>query len=381
MPLGAHFKDASIWNPILERVEKKLAGWKWLYLSKGGRLTLLKSTLSSLPTYYLSLFTIPQHIANKLKRIQRNFLWGSSNEVFRYPLVAWDKVVWLVEIGGLAIRKVGLFNQALLGKWLWWFGKEATHLWRQVIATKYGEGSGGWCTRVVRGTHGCGLWKNIRKGANNFFGHVVYATGEGNRIRFWHDPWSGPIPLKELYPELFACAMVQEALIFDMVIFAPDGGGRSWNFLFRCNFNEWELRRFYSFYEHVSARIPSGEGEDILIWQLNRSGVFDMRSFYIALLKAPSVSFPWQSIWCVKVPKRVSFFLWTATRGGILTIDNLVKKNLPLVNWCCLCRCDEETVDHLLLHCKFASALWSEVLIMFGVQWVMLDIIVSLLFA
>ena len=98
--------------------------------------------------------------------------------------------------------------------------------------------------------------------------------------------------MKELYPELFVCAVVQEALIFYMVIFALDGGGRSWNFLFRCNFNEWELRRFYSFYEHVSARIPSGEGEDILIWQLNCSGVFDVRSFYIALLKAPSVSFP-----------------------------------------------------------------------------------------
>ena len=53
---------------------------------------------------------------------------------------------------------------------------------------------------------------------------------------------------------------------------------------------------------------------------------------------------------------------------------------MPLVNWCCLCRCDEETVDHLLIHCRFASALWSEVLIMFGVQWVMPDTIVSLLF-
>ena len=116
MPLGAHFKDASIWNPILERVEKKLSGWKRLYLSKGGRLTLLKSTLSSLPTYYLSLFTIPQHIANRLERIQRNFLWGSSDDVFRYLLVAWDKVVWPVEIAGLGIRKIGLFNQALLGK-------------------------------------------------------------------------------------------------------------------------------------------------------------------------------------------------------------------------------------------------------------------------
>ena len=52
MPLGTSFKTASIWNPILEKMEKKLSGWKRLYLSKGGRLTLLRSTLSSLPTYF-----------------------------------------------------------------------------------------------------------------------------------------------------------------------------------------------------------------------------------------------------------------------------------------------------------------------------------------
>ena len=70
MPLGASHKSPSIWNPILEKFHRKLAGWKTLYLSKGGRLTLLKSTLSSLPTYYLSLFTIPSHVANKLEKIQ-----------------------------------------------------------------------------------------------------------------------------------------------------------------------------------------------------------------------------------------------------------------------------------------------------------------------
>ena len=124
----------------------------------------------------------------------------------------------------------------------------------------------------------------------------------------------------------------------------------------------------FTLFEHVSARIPRGEGDDVLIWQLNRIGIFDVCSFYNSLLKVPSISFSWQSIWCIKIPKRVAFFLWTAARNWILTIDNLVKKNLPLVNWCCLFRCDEETMDYLLLHCKFAHALWSEVFLMFGVQ-------------
>jgi len=36
LPLGATFKDKTIWNPILEKMEQRLVGWKRLYLSKGG---------------------------------------------------------------------------------------------------------------------------------------------------------------------------------------------------------------------------------------------------------------------------------------------------------------------------------------------------------
>ena len=116
MPLGSSFKTASIWNLILEKMEKKLSGWKRLYLSKGGRFMLLKSTLSSLPTYFLSLFTILKAVEARLESIQKNFLWGSSVGCFKYPLVAWDKVCLPVEMGGLGIRNVEPFNQALLGK-------------------------------------------------------------------------------------------------------------------------------------------------------------------------------------------------------------------------------------------------------------------------
>ena len=132
MSLGASHNSPSIWNLILEKFERKLVGWKKLYLSKRGRLMLLKSTLSSLPTYFLSLFTIPTLMANKIEKLQRDFLWGDR----KTHLVGWDKICALIANGGLG-RKLNTFYKALLGKWLWQFGKEEDRLWRRLVVSKY----------------------------------------------------------------------------------------------------------------------------------------------------------------------------------------------------------------------------------------------------
>ena len=82
LPLGAKFKETTIWNPIIEKMERRLVGWKRLYLAKGGKVTLIKSTLSNLPTYFLSLFPIPVGVARRLEKLQRDFLWSGLGEEF-----------------------------------------------------------------------------------------------------------------------------------------------------------------------------------------------------------------------------------------------------------------------------------------------------------
>ena len=75
LPLGASYKSVVVWDGVEERFHKKLLLWKRQYLSKGGRLTLLRSTLANLPIYFMSLFTIPRIVRLRLEKIQRDFLW------------------------------------------------------------------------------------------------------------------------------------------------------------------------------------------------------------------------------------------------------------------------------------------------------------------
>lgn len=124
LSLEASFKSTSIWNGVIEKVERRLASWNKLYLSKGGQLTLIKSTLSNIPTYYLSLFSIPLSVAQRLERLQRDFLWSGIGDEVKFHLVNWHTICTPIKEGGLGVRNLIQFNRALLGKWMWRIAKE-----------------------------------------------------------------------------------------------------------------------------------------------------------------------------------------------------------------------------------------------------------------
>lgn len=80
LPIGANPSRLQFWDPIIEKISKKLASWKGKLLSIGGRITLIKSSISSLPLYFMSLFPIPKGVIDKMVRITRAFLWSGDSE-------------------------------------------------------------------------------------------------------------------------------------------------------------------------------------------------------------------------------------------------------------------------------------------------------------
>ena len=120
--LPLHFKKASYrdWAPVLDKITPKLNTWKTNYLYMGGRLILINSVLSAIPTYYLSVLHLPKRVELEIDCIRRRFLWKTqASPQFGYCLAKWTNICRSKSQDGLGIINLSNFNLALKCKLLW----------------------------------------------------------------------------------------------------------------------------------------------------------------------------------------------------------------------------------------------------------------------
>ncbi|RVW70345.1 putative ribonuclease H protein [Vitis vinifera] len=326
LPLRAPNRASYTWDGVEERVRRRLALWKRQYISKRGRVTLIKSTLASMSIYQMSIFRMPNVVARRLEKVQRDFLWGGGNMEGKIHLVKWEVVCTDKDKGGLGLRKLAMLNKALLGKWIWRYACDKDNLWKQVIKVKYGQEGLGWRPKKANGAVGVGVWKEIWKESEWCWGNMIFredqSSGQGN-----------------------------------------------WNLNFLRDFNDWELDLVGDFLHILRGHKPSLE-EDSVLWRKGRSGQFRVKEAYSLLAKYDDTGFPSRSIWVARMPTKVAFFSWEATWGKVLTLDKLQRRGLQLPNCCFLCGCEEENVNHILIHCTVVRALWDIVFGLVDVKWV-----------
>jgi hypothetical protein len=145
-------------------------------------------------------------------------------------------------------------------------------------------------------------------------------------------------------------------------------GSIQWNVLLLRAVQDWEVEVATAFFGKLYAFRRRMGGTDCMLWNPSKRNIFEVKSFFhmLSFSGTETSSFPWKSVWKVKVPLRVNFFVWTAALVKILTLDNLCKRDIIVVGWCCMCKQSGESINHILLHCEVARALWSVVLMSHG---------------
>ena len=256
---------------------------------------MIKSTLSSLPTYFLSLFVVPSSVAYRIEKLQRDFLWGGIGDEFKYHLVNWRTICAPIQQDGLGLRQIIPFNQALLGKWLWRFANERNVYWRQVMVCKYGCDRDGWHSKKGRGGHGVCLWKHIQSSWPRFSWYVHYTVGTGDSVRFWVDKWSDEGLLRDVFLAIYQIALHKQATVSEYLSWHNDE--MVWSVILQCSLQDWELGEYTDLMVFLYRLKVKRTVADQLRWACTTSGMFEVRSYYRMLTAHNTTTFPWKSIW------------------------------------------------------------------------------------
>nr|GEW94047.1 RNA-directed DNA polymerase, eukaryota [Tanacetum cinerariifolium] len=142
--VGGDMSRLPMWEDMLDRVRRGLSKWKMKMLSIGGRLTLVKSVLGSMPIFHMSLFKVPS---------------GTS---------LWAKVIKAIH--GVD-SKIGMKSRGSINS-----------CWTNIVSE-------------------ANLLKN--KGID-LMQFIKIKLGNGDSIRLWDDPWHVDGILKEKFPRVYA---------------------------------------------------------------------------------------------------------------------------------------------------------------------------------
>ena len=290
-------------------MHKRLALWKRNYISKGGRITLIKSTLASLPLYQMSLVRMLIVVAKRLEKLQRSFLWGGGALERKARLIKWDVVCFEKRQGGLGLRNLTLLNKALLGKWIWKFASNRDCTWKILISSKYGLDGLGWCSKEACGPFEVGFWKEIVKESSWVKENWRFNIGNGTRVRLWLDYWCGNAPLRNSFSILFDLAVNKLEIVADVWDQIVRNG--SWKLNLSKDFNDWEVDLVVALLNSLEKERVSSNSDKIS-WKGPSGYSFSVSDAYKVLNSSATPLFPVKGIWVPCAPTKAAFFVWEA---------------------------------------------------------------------
>nr|KAJ0197364.1 hypothetical protein LSAT_V11C700352090 [Lactuca sativa] len=358
VPIGANMKYKRHWMPVIEKFQSRLNIWKSKTLSFGGRLTLAKAVLGSLPTFYFSLFVAPTGVIKKLESIRRRFLWGGTDEKKRINWVAWQSVTAPKETGGLGMGSLRALNLSLITKWIWRLKVDNSGLWSKVIKgihNLHGKPAQLICKKTLPGVWSrvAGVQDELKKFGIDIDEVIIKKIGSGDETMFWLDKWFGGSTLKDSFPEAYKLEGHKHCKISNRI----QHGTMNW---------EWKstprtvdqiseinmLTNTVSDYQLI-------DGRDKWRCTLSSDGAFhvDALRFKIDCWNIPSMETHLK--WIHEIPLKVTCFIWRANLDRIPTACALLKRGIQLDSpICTYCGTAEEDASHVLLRCPMAMQVW-----------------------
>ncbi|XP_018458811.1 uncharacterized mitochondrial protein AtMg00310-like [Raphanus sativus] len=256
---------------MVEKIRRKAIGWSTKMLSPAGKLVMLKSVLSAMPSHTMSCFKLPMSVVKRIQSVLTQFWWDSKPEEMRMAWISWDTLTKTKGDGRLGIRDIECFNDAMLGKLSWRLLTKPQSLLARILNGKYYADNSFLEVQAASGCpHG---WRGILLGRDLLVEHLGWAIGDGATVRLWDDAWLSTERIQR--PMGPATLESKDNLVAS---------------LFLEGSNEWDagkVSRLLPEMETVILSIKTSRqgGPDRRIWLRSPSGEYSAKTGYVAALE------------------------------------------------------------------------------------------------
>ncbi|CAM8950720.1 unnamed protein product [Rhodiola kirilowii] len=161
LPLLVGQKKSELFRCMVDKVWRKVKDWKCRLLSIGGREVLIKAVIQAIPTYMMSVYYFPRKIIAEINKLMLQFWWDKKESG---KGINWINQATLLKKkceGGLGLRDLLIFNEAMLLKIGWRMVKQPDLLLSRTLLAKYCGGGNIFDARL--GSNPSHIWRGVMK--------------------------------------------------------------------------------------------------------------------------------------------------------------------------------------------------------------------------
>nr|GEX10750.1 hypothetical protein [Tanacetum cinerariifolium] len=301
---------------LIEKVQHRIRDWKNKSLSAAGRLQLL----------------------------MRRFLWSQGESQKGKSKVAWEVVCLPKKEGGLGVRRLELFNKALMVSHIWNLLSRKESLWVRWVHTYKLRGRN-FFELPFRGSM-TWSWRKILQLQPLIRDHVWYRIGDGATCSLWFDRWCPISPLTSIVSsrDIHRAGLDMSSTVRDVI----HNGGWDWPL---------DLSSKYPILSTID--VPNiSSSRDILEWYSGVTMPFKVATVWNCL-QPRDVDVTWYHVvWFNNCIPRHSFHMWPVVKRRFKTQDMLRQWDIQdslLSFHCSLCDGQPDSHEHLFFECSFAT--------------------------
>ena len=333
---------------LVDKIKLKVYNWKNKILSFAGRLQLINSVLASTHIYWASIFKIPIATIKEIESICRCFLWAKGEPVKGKAKIKWSDVCKPKINGGLGIKNLRFWNDALLSKHVWNLINNKNSLWVQWMRENYIGKRNFWDIWQKKSMNW--TWKRFLELRKIMRPHVASCIGDGRNTSLWHDWWH-PIGILSTIiarRDWIRNGFNDESLVSDVMT----NDSYTWP-------ADW-VNKFPGLIDGPMF-CNIGNNRDMIVWRdmKGMSKKFSCKQVWRDINNfGDNVSWA-NCVWYRNCIPRNAFILWLAVLNRLKTQDRVKiwEKSGSLL--CPFCFTISDSHDHLFFQCEFSNAIWN----------------------